>query len=324
MIMNLVCSALLLGTVDLPTATAPAGGWDPALTAALTNFAINIGYAIAAVMFVFGLKMMSSPKTARRGNFIGALGMLLAIAITLANQGIVGYTTLIAGAVVGGLIGAIAAQRVPMTQMPEFVALFNGSGGIASAIVAAAEYWKDGDPAALAPDTSFTIALSVFIGLITLFGSLVAYGKLSGMKIRGVRLGNPITFPGRHVVNLGLLGVVVILCGILAPNSGAQWALILLILISSALGVLLVFAAMHSLKASPYQRLPAVGLAASAVMAFGGGAGALCGRIWSGVAFALACIVGIALALIGLILVIVLFVVAANAPSTSTIPSTRF
>ena len=102
---------------------------------------INISYIVASGLFIFGLKMLSSQKTARKGNKVSAVGMLIAVVATLAVQGME-FQYIIAGAVVGGLIGAIAAIRVPMTSMPEFVALFNGFGGIASLFVGWAEYQR--------------------------------------------------------------------------------------------------------------------------------------------------------------------------------------
>jgi NAD(P) transhydrogenase subunit beta len=122
--------------------------------------------------------------------------------------------------------------------MPELVALFNGSGGAASAVVALAEYLRQ-DASALRVDTTVAIALSVLIGMITLTGSLVAFGKLRGMTIGGVRLGNPLTFPMQHALNALLFLVVVGLGYVIAVNTGAWWALVLLTVIATLLGVLL-------------------------------------------------------------------------------------
>ena len=139
-----------------------------------TELITQLGYVVAAGLFIFGLKMLGSPATARRGNMISSIGMLVAIVSALLDQGIVDFTYIAAGMVVGGAIGAIAARAVAMTAMPEMVALFNGFGGAASLLVG----W-----AALSPDsatfTLVTIVLSILIGGVTLTGSLVAYGKLS-------------------------------------------------------------------------------------------------------------------------------------------------
>ena len=134
-----------------------------------TELMTQLGYVIAAGLFIFGLKMLGSPATARRGNMVSAVGMLVAIVAALLDQGIVDFTYIAAGMVVGGAVGAIAARAVAMTSMPEMVALFNGLGGAASLLVG----W-----AALSPEsgtfTLVTIVLSILIGGVTLTGSLVA------------------------------------------------------------------------------------------------------------------------------------------------------
>lgn len=161
---------------------------------------IGLGYVLASGLFIFGLKMLGSPATARRGNMVSAVGMLIAIVAALLDQGIVDFTWIAGGMIVGGLIGAVAARAVAMTSMPEMVALFNGLGGAASLLVG----W-----AALTPDagnfTLITIVLSILIGGVTLTGSLIAYGKLSETLGSGA-----ITFSGQQIVNsivvLGILG----------------------------------------------------------------------------------------------------------------------
>ncbi|MEC7075001.1 MAG: NAD(P)(+) transhydrogenase (Re/Si-specific) subunit beta [Pseudomonadota bacterium] len=161
---------------------------------------IQLGYVVAAGLFIFGLKMLGSPDTARRGNGISAIGMLVAIIAALLDQGIVQYEYILGGMVVGGLIGAVAARTVAMTSMPEMVALFNGVGGAASGLVGvAALSIADGS------FTYITIILSILIGGVTFTGSLVAYGKLSETIGSGA-----VTFGGQKFVN----GLIVI--GILA------------------------------------------------------------------------------------------------------------
>ena len=161
---------------------------------------IQLGYVIAAGIFIFGLKMLGSPDTARRGNGVSAIGMLVAIAAALLDQGIVQYEYILGGMIVGGAIGAIAARTVAMTSMPEMVALFNGVGGAASGLVGvAALSIADGS------FTYITIILSILIGGVTFTGSLVAYGKLSETIGSGA-----MTFGGQKFVN----GLIVI--GILA------------------------------------------------------------------------------------------------------------
>ena len=161
---------------------------------------IQLGYVVAAGLFIFGLKMLGSPDTARRGNGISAIGMLVAIVAALLDQGIVQYEFILGGMIAGGIIGAFAARTVAMTSMPEMVALFNGVGGAASGLVGvAALSIADGS------FTYITIILSILIGGVTFTGSLVAYGKLSEIIGSGA-----VTFGGQKFVN----GLIVI--GILA------------------------------------------------------------------------------------------------------------
>jgi NAD(P) transhydrogenase subunit beta len=163
---------------------------------------IELAYLIASILFIMGLKGLTRPKTAVRGNLLGALGMLVAIVATLVNQDIVkDYKIIALGIGIGSVIGYILATRIQMTKMPELVAMFNGLGGGASALVAASEFYTKSSGAA-ALDLKFTSATvaSVLIGGVTLTGSLVAFGKLSG-KINDFRL------PKHHLYNL-VLGAV--------------------------------------------------------------------------------------------------------------------
>ncbi|HSM01110.1 MAG TPA: NAD(P)(+) transhydrogenase (Re/Si-specific) subunit beta [Acidimicrobiia bacterium] len=161
-------------------------------------------YLLAAVAFIVGLKRLGSPRTARTGNLIASMGMLLAIVVTLIDATDVSWTVLVAGAVIGGLVGAALAIRVQMTAMPQLVAAFNGFGGLASALVAGAVFVS----ISVTQDAvdMLTILLSVGIGAITFTGSLVAYAKLQGLIG-----GSPVTYPGQKIVNAllmaGLLGV---------------------------------------------------------------------------------------------------------------------
>ncbi len=167
---------------------------------------IQFAFVVSAALFIFGLKQLGSPATARRGNMISSTGMLIAIVAALMDQGIVDYQYILMGFVVGGAIGAAAARMVAMTSMPEMVALFNGFGGMASLLVGAA---------ALSPGAStftlVTIVLSILIGGLTFTGSLVAYGKLSETISSA-----PVMFVGQQVVNslivLGILGSAVMFC----------------------------------------------------------------------------------------------------------------
>ena len=157
---------------------------------------INLSYVGAAALFIYGLKMLSSPATARNGNLISALGMLLAIVVTLLDHSIVDFRWIALGLVVGGCIGALAARLVAMTAMPEMVAVFNGFGGIASLFVG----WAALQSGAASTFTVVTIFLSILIGGLTFTGSLIAYGKLSE-RIPG----KPYIFTGQRVFNSALL-----------------------------------------------------------------------------------------------------------------------
>lgn len=168
---------------------------------------IEILYLLAAVAFIVGLRQLGGPRTARNGNRVAALGMLLALVITLVAEDIINWGTVVAGLVVGGAIGAWFALRVQMTSMPQMVAAFNGFGGAASALVAAVAVVEFG-LADIAPETSITLLLSTVIGAVTFTGSFIAFGKL-----QGILPGRPLVFPGQRLVNgalaIGLVGVAI-------------------------------------------------------------------------------------------------------------------
>ena len=163
---------------------------------------VPIIYLLSTILFIFGIKQLAKVKTARRGNAIAAVGMLLAIIGALLELGIVDYRWIAGGMLIGTVIGALFAIRVQMTSMPEMVALFNGFGGIASALVATSVYWdlvvQRGAAgtvyAVLGTDEAITVMLSILIGGITFTGSLVALLKLQGK----LRKGQPILLPARH------------------------------------------------------------------------------------------------------------------------------
>lgn len=193
---------------------------------------IGIAYVISAGLFIVGIKLLNSPATARRGNGISASGMLLAIVVTLARCQGSALVWVGVAVIVGGLIGAIAAQRVQMTEMPEMVALFNGSGGAASLLVGCAEFVRNPQApwATLVP-----IALAILIGGVTTTGSVIAYGKLSE-KITS----KPVQLPGQAVLNgVLMLGTVVccvlfsltISCAIGDAKMGLMLAIVVLSLI---------------------------------------------------------------------------------------------
>jgi NAD(P) transhydrogenase subunit beta len=188
------------------------------------------------VTFILALKFLSNPATARRGNQIGAAGMLVAIVVTFLQNAVVSYWEIAVGMVVGGVFGAVAARRVRMTAMPQMVALFNGVGGGAAALISLAEFHNRApDPGTLKTDISASIMLSAIIGSISFSGSMVAFGKLQEL-IRG----RPIVFPLQQVVN-GALFAAVLAAGIsIASGAEQQWLIWALIAGASLFGVLFV------------------------------------------------------------------------------------
>ena len=154
----------------------------------------NAFYVLSSILFILGIKRLSHPKTARSGNFIASMGMLIAIITTLIANGNISLELVGLGILIGSIIGAFFAIRVEMTQMPQMVAIFNGFGGIASALIASAEYLNpDG---ILSTFSLSTISLSIFVGTLTFTGSFIAFGKLQGFIS-----GQPIVFPGQQILN---------------------------------------------------------------------------------------------------------------------------
>ncbi|MCZ6682822.1 MAG: NAD(P)(+) transhydrogenase (Re/Si-specific) subunit beta [Planctomycetota bacterium] len=205
----------------------------------------NLLYLIASILFIFGIKGLTHPKTAVRGNLLSALGMLLAVVVTLRSQQHLdfGWGWIIAGLVIGGAVGLVLAVKVEMTGMPQLVALFNGLGGVASAFVAGAELILRGDVIggaefsdAFRTQFSIATATSGLIGAVTLTGSLVAAGKLHGVK--WIKDGNLI--PGQKAVNFLLLAGAIAIGYWMYTNPGYFPPYALMVLVAAVLGVLLV------------------------------------------------------------------------------------
>ena len=174
----------------------------------MDNTITQIVYLISAVLFVSGIKLLSSPATARSGNARASLAMLLAIVVTLLDHEILNWTTVLAAMVAGAAIGGILARYIEMTAMPQLVAVFNGFGGGASAAVAAAEFVRAGGSSpSLGVAVGVTIVLSTLIGAVTFSGSLIAFGKL-----QGIVTGKPVTFPLQKTFN-ALLFLLTLLVG---------------------------------------------------------------------------------------------------------------
>ncbi len=209
------------------------------MSAENTELLINLVYVVSAVLFILGLKLLGSPATARTGNLISSGGMFLAVVVTLLDQQIIEYEYILAGIVIGGLIGAVIARMVEMTSMPEMVALFNGFGGLASLLVG----WAALSVALLTATainpvsvfTLVTIFLSILIGGLTFTGSVLAYGKLSE-KISG----RPFVYSGQRVVNSLILIAVLVCAGLFIQDpSDLNW-LYLAVALSLVLGVMFV------------------------------------------------------------------------------------
>jgi len=195
---------------------------------------IRLADLIAAVCFILALKGLSSPKSARIGNLIGALGMLLAISITFATPNLSRFGLIVGAMAVGVLIGVPVARLVKMTAMPQMVAAFNGVGGGAAALVALSTFLKS-------PPTSFAVyqiveaVIGVVIGCVSFSGSVIAF-----LKLQEVMTGRPITYPGQQAINglvgVGILGLVVTIC--VSPHSAILYVIGILALLFGAAFVL--------------------------------------------------------------------------------------
>ena len=193
---------------------------------------VELAYIAAAILFVVGIKMLGRASTARRGNLISAVAMLIAIVVTLLMAGL-DYPWIIVGLVVGSAVGVWTARRVKMTEIPELVALLNGTGGAASMLVGWVEYlrFRDADPV-----TAVAILAAVIIGAVTVTGSIVAWAKLSE-RISG----KPFLFAGQKPVNIVLLAATVVLGVIFVVSPATSYPiLIVIILLGLALGLLAV------------------------------------------------------------------------------------
>ena len=201
---------------------------------------INLAYLVAAVLFIFGLKGLAHPRTAVRGNLIGAMGMFLAVVVTLFDQHILRFEVILAGVVLGSGIGAVLAVKIQMTAMPQMVALFNGFGGAGSFLVAGLALVVTG----LAGEgselqSSISTAASGIVGAVTLWGSLVAFCKLQEFLIPG----KPVLYRGQHIIN-ALIFLAALILGIFLVVKPAfidpvttYWVIVA---VASALGILLV------------------------------------------------------------------------------------
>ena len=198
--------------------------------------ASNLLYLVTIVTFILALRFLSSPRHARRGNQIGAAGMTIAIAVTLLQDGLENLWLIGVAMVLGGAVGVVGARSVKMTAMPQMVALFNGVGGGAAALIALAEFHETAPlPGSLVGEETVSIAFSAMVGAISFAGSLIAFAKLQELLS-----GRPITYPGQQVVNgLVVLGALALAVAIVA-GAEQQWLIWALVALAALFGVLFV------------------------------------------------------------------------------------
>ena len=201
------------------------------------NTGIQLAYLVASVLFILGIKYLGKTKDARKGNFVSAIGMLIAIVATLLTLNILTLLEIGACVMIGSAIGLYYAYKVPMTKIPEMVALFNGFGGLASFAVALSDFYLKSETnlASLDAVNLTSIIVSLLIGGVTFTGSMVAYLKLDG-KVSG----QPITFAGQHLLNLLLLLAFVAASVLVFLDPSQITYIVILIVISLLLGILTV------------------------------------------------------------------------------------
>jgi H+-translocating NAD(P) transhydrogenase subunit beta len=202
---------------------------------ALAQNVINLTYVVAALLLVLGIKRLSSPSTARSGNFVAAVGMAIALVFTLLDRDIDTYWLIAGGIALGTVIGFATARLVKMTAIPQMVALFNGVGGGAAALIAVAEFHRLApDAGHVAGDDIGAMLFSALIGSISFSGSLIAFGKL-----QEVLPGRPIVFRAQQAFN-ALLFVALLTLGAVAGATEEGWWIVGLLLGALLFGVLLV------------------------------------------------------------------------------------
>jgi H+-translocating NAD(P) transhydrogenase subunit beta len=196
-------------------------------------------YLVSSVCFIMALRGLSSPETARQGNFFGIAGMVLAVGTTLAMPTVVSFGTIIAGIVIGGAIGTVIARKIQMTALPQLVAAFHSLVGLAACFVAAAAFYRPeaygiGVRGHIHPGSLAEMSLGLAIGAITFTGSIIAFGKLQGLIS-----GRPLTFPGQHLLNaaLGVLLLALVVWFCVEQPVMAFW---LIMALSLLLGILVI------------------------------------------------------------------------------------
>lgn len=199
-----------------------------------TSHLIDLGYLLAAVLFVLGIKGLTKPRTAVRGNKLAASGMAIAVVLTLIHKDIISYKLIVLGGIIGAAIGVLLAKRIQMTAMPQLVAALNGFGGGSSVAIAAAEFFT-GAGVAQGAVMMTALGITTMVGAITLTGSFVAFAKLQELID-----GKPMGFPGMRQANVILVAIAFLLIFLLVKNPEAGGYFWLLLFITAALGILLV------------------------------------------------------------------------------------
>ena len=194
---------------------------------------LTVAYLVAGILFVLSLSGLAKQETARKGNFYGMLGMVIAIVVTMSSSLISNYSMIVVALIVGALLGAIMAARVAMTAMPELVALLHSFVGLAAILVGFAAFLN---PEHTGTITFIEIFIAIFIGAITFTGSILAF-----LKLKGSVSGSPMLLPGRHLINIGLLlGSIYLGKVFLGNGPDALQALLIMTALASVLGILLV------------------------------------------------------------------------------------
>ncbi len=198
----------------------------------MTNYFIELSYLAASLLFIYGLRSLTHPDTARRGMHAAEVGMLLAVIGTLLHREIVRYDWIIAGLLLGGTIGGVLAQKVPMTALPQLTAISHAFGAFAAALVGIVEYHKHGT---IGTFTVTALGFEVLLGALTTTGSVIAWAKLQDLLP-----GAPMTFKGQRPFNFALITALLALFILLMVNPGAGWAFHLMLALAFLFGVMLV------------------------------------------------------------------------------------
>src|ERR671915_1844671 len=194
---------------------------------------INLAYLVAAVCLIVGIRELSHPRTARRGNLVAAVGMAIAIVFTLFDRDIDEFWLMALGIAIGTAVGVPSARMVRMTAMPQMVALFNGVGGGAAALIAWTEFREAAEH--LSVDSEIAILFSTVIGAISFWGSWVAFAKLQELIS-----GKPFLIPGQHIINAAILLVILAGCVYLVASGDEEGIFVAILALASILGVAMV------------------------------------------------------------------------------------